>query len=611
MEGVPLAIGFAPTGGTHVVSAAGTEELVGMAIAVEVSVVVEVGVDGVLGLHEFGQVAGGQLAAHGQIDLAVLVRAGQVVVHVSCRLKIFIMSREAFHMLTFHGLAVDRRMAGVLDVRIGSDGVLNCGHVGLGGCGTVGVDLYALSLGVEEFDEIGEHVGSNVLRASKAYEVIRLFEAVFRRIILPVIIAGGLHPRCVSLRRAVKEELVGTEHKIIGRQVSRDFRIADVPACDVIANLGCIGGVREFAITGVLPAHGLTVGRSHGVNNGTIRQSIAIVAKGMNEDTEIELVGVQSVLECGNLLCLCTAAVGGRYACRRINLRCPGNTKVVVGFEFIGKGNETHGLRFEEYAGGLSRGVLFNTFCRCCGGYIIFLQSERVGRPHMAGDVRNVDRMGGAGLVQIIAGRMALFGKLRIVVVPADNRAASGKGFGLFAQLLNELVHRVYSAVEQRTVQVDLIEVTSTLSREVPMPVNETGQHGLAAQIDNLIDLILIEIPLSLGIRFRTHKNDFAVQSCNDVNLFCILNVFSFLHRFRNRVDFTIAVYGVSDLVGSVQLHTAAKNHRHDGRERQRLLLYTVFHECSSCKKLTLPGAFLLVPFPDSDSRKAYFPDFG
>ena len=143
------------------------------------------------------------------------------------------------------------------------------------------------------------------------------------------------------------------------------------------------------------------------------------------------------------------------------------------------------------------------------------------------------------------------------------------------------------------------------------MPVNETGQHGLAAQIDNLIDLILIEIPLSLGIRFRTHKNDFAVQSCNDVNLFCILNVFSFLHRFRNRVDFTIAVYGVSDLVGSVQLHTAAKNHRHDGRERQRLLLYTVFHECSSCKKLTLPGAFLLVPFPDSDSRKAYFPDFG
>ena len=83
------------------------------------------------------------------------------------------------------------------------------------------------------------------------------------------------------------------------------------------------------------------------------------------------------------------------------------------------------------------------------------------------------------------------------------------------------------------------------------MPVNETGQHGLAAQIDNLIDLILIEIPLSLGIRFRTHKNDFAVQSCNDVNLFCILNVFSFLHRFRNRVDFTIAVYGVSDLVAA------------------------------------------------------------
>lgn len=32
---------------------------------------------------------------------------------------------------------------------------------------------------------------------------------------------------------------------------------------------------------------------------------------------------------------------------------------------------------------------------------------------------------------------------------------------------------------------------------------------------------------------------------------------------------------------------------------------------CSSCKKLTLPGTFLLVPFPDSDSRKAYFPDFG
>ncbi|WP_353886893.1 hypothetical protein, partial [uncultured Bilophila sp.] len=107
------------------------------------------------------------------------------------------------------------------------------------------------------------------------------------------------------------------------------------------------------------------------------------------------------------------------------------------------------------------------------------------------------------------------------------------------------------------------------------MPVDEAGQHGFAAQVDNFADLVLIKESLSLGIRFRTHKNDFAVQSCNDVNLFCILNVFSFLHRFRNRVDFTIAVYGIGNFVRSIQLHTAAENHRHGRRERQSLLLYT------------------------------------
>lgn len=112
------------------------------------------------------------------------------------------------------------------------------------------------------------------------------------------------------------------------------------------------------------------------------------------------------------------------------------------------------------------------------------------------------------------------------------------------------------------------------------MPVNETGQHGLAAQIDNLIDLILIEIPLSLGIRFRTHKNDFAVQSCNDVNLFCILNVFSFLHRFRNRVVLTIAVYGVSEYCRlQYSCIPPAKNIAMTAAKDSACFFNTVFHE--------------------------------
>ncbi|MFQ8736050.1 MAG: hypothetical protein ACLSAH_08520 [Bilophila wadsworthia] len=90
------------------------------------------------------------------------------------------------------------------------------------------------------------------------------------------------------------------------------------------------------------------------------------------------------------------------------------------------------------------------------------------------------------------------------------------------------------------------------------MPVDEAGQHGFAAQVDNFADLVLIKESLSLGIRFEPTKM-ICRSELQRRQPFCILNVFSFLHRFRNRVDFTIAVYGVSDLVGSVQLHTAAR----------------------------------------------------
>jgi len=224
--------------------------------------------------------------------------------------------------------------------------------------------------------------------------------------------------------------------------------------------------------------------------------------------------------------------------------------------------------------------------------------------------VHGHNRMLRADLIQIVTIRMTLFRNHGVVIV---GTLYPVPGFGIVSlhRKQPDKISHVFNRAERGTVQIDVEEVNLALTGKVAVPVNETGQHGFAAQIDNFVDLGLIKIALRLGVGFGTHKNDLAVQCGNDFGFLGVIDVLGLLHRFRNGINFTIMVYGISQSVGSVQLHTAAENHRHNGRERQRLLLYTVFHECSSCKKLTLPGAFLLVPFPDSDSRKAYFPDFG
>lgn len=86
-----------------------------MAVAVEVRVVVEVGVDGVLGPHELVKVVARQLAAHAQVNLSVLERAVKlsISIHISGRFKVFIVTREAFDMLAFHGLAMNGGMTSI------------------------------------------------------------------------------------------------------------------------------------------------------------------------------------------------------------------------------------------------------------------------------------------------------------------------------------------------------------------------------------------------------------------------------------------------------------------------------------------------------------------
>ena len=204
----------------------------------------------------------------------------------------------------------------------------------------------------------------------------------------------------------------------------------------------------------------------------------------------------------------------------------------------------------------------------------------------MGRTVHGHNRMLRAGLIQIVTIWMTLFRNHGVVIVGTLYPVPGLSVVGLDLEQSDQIVH-IDDRAERRAVQVNVEQVDLALAGKMAVPVHEAGQHGLAAQIDDFVDLRRIKIALRFGVGFRAHKDDLAIQRCDNVSFFGICDVFGFLCRFRNGIDFTIVVYGIGNFVRSIQLHTAAENHRHGRRERQSLLLYTVFHEWSSCKKLT------------------------
>ena len=335
----------------------------------------------------------------------------------------------------------------------------------------------------------------------------------------------------------------------------------------------------------------------------------------MENNANIKFIAKHTTLE-ERKVCIqhARATVRGRYASGGIDLVGAADGLLRVGFGCCI--DEAHGSGFSKETG--RRIIRSHHNARCTPQRLSFnnitlgsklFKSPCVGHKHVARNMLNDNRVRN-DIKVLTRGMLHLRDQRIIITITYDQGIVITNKLGLLLESCNIVGYAGHFA-ERIAIQIYLIEIAVSLLGEMPVPVDEAGQHGFAAQIDNFVDLGLIKIALCLGVGFGTHKNDLAVQCGNDFGFLGVIDVLGLLHRFRNGIDFTIVVYGIGNFVRSIQLHTAAENHRHGRRERQSLLLYTVFHECSSCKKLTLPGAFLLVPFPDSDSRKAYFPDFG
>ena len=345
------------------------------------------------------------------------------------------------------------------------------------------------------------------------------------------------------------------------------------------------------------------------------------IGQGMQDYAYLEILLLDGPLKRGKRVQHARTLVSGGHASCGISLRAArGELEAFLGLEGR-SGNQPHSVHLEQHTG--QPAVLdFHTVDFFAVGldeivadHFTLGQDDgvddiRVHRLHMSGAVRGDDGMCRADLVQIITVRVTFFRDYGVVIVGTQDPSPGLSVVGLDLEQSDQIVH-INDRAERWAVQVNIEQIDLALAGKMAVSIHEAGQHGLAAQIDDFVDLRRIKIALRFGVGFRAHKDDLAIQRCDNVSFFGICDVFGFLCRFRNGIDFTIVVYGIGNFVRSIQLHTAAENHRHGRRERQNLLLCTVFHEHSSCKKLTLPGAFLLVPFPDSDSRKAYFPDFG
>ena len=118
--------------------------------------IVEVGIEKVLRLHEFGQIPGGQLAAERLIYYAVGEGSVQLFIHIPRVFQPGVISGETLDMLAFHRLGMDGGVAGILDGGIHGNDVFERRHIGFGGAGTVGMGFRALSVLVEDADGMSQ-----------------------------------------------------------------------------------------------------------------------------------------------------------------------------------------------------------------------------------------------------------------------------------------------------------------------------------------------------------------------------------------------------------------------------------------------------------------------
>ncbi len=188
-------------------------------------------------------------------------------------------------------------------------------------------------------------------------------------------------------------------------------------------------------------------------------------------------------------------------------------------------------------------------------------QGEAVYGPQMLGGMQSNNGMVPARPVEIILGGMSAFLDQRVVVTHAIDHLAL---FGARGDL-GEGGDVVFNAVhlpDGRAVQVDLKKIDPALIGEMAVPVDETGQHGLALEVDDAGRSAFVKEPLTPCFRFAARKDDLSVQGGNDFSRVRRFQSGRLMEIFRNGIDFAAVIHRVGFHDRCVQLHPSSKEYR-------------------------------------------------
>lgn len=165
VEAERLIVSRAPASRAHVPGPGRPEEDLIVAIAPEIGVGHKIGIEEVLIPHQAAQLPDA-LSAHGfGRERAARKSAAQFRVHGTGAGQIPVIAGQALDMLQFHGLGVDGRIAGVLDVRMPDHGFFQGRDPMLGRGAAVGVRLGALAVAVIQGNHGFQRRNRNIVRA--------------------------------------------------------------------------------------------------------------------------------------------------------------------------------------------------------------------------------------------------------------------------------------------------------------------------------------------------------------------------------------------------------------------------------------------------------------
>ena len=270
--------------------------------------------------------------------------------------------------------------------------------------------------------------------------------------------------------------------------------------------------VEKLDVRGVgrrgVPAHGFAV-------HVAVERRAAVQGRGMHGHAQCEvavdqgfLVLRQGIGNHGN------AFVGRGDAGRGIDLIGAGDGFLRVHIAHADLGvHGLHGCRFHQQAVQFAVG-LFNPDQAVgqgrgravhVAGQAAEHQRLAVGHGHMPGNVRHIDRLVGAGRVELF--QRGVRAQPQVVVAVADHILAGARACAFGPDGLLQFPD-VVNGAQRRAVGVHLVKIVRALAGKMPVPVNQARQHDMPLQIHFSGR---VKIALGPGLGLAAHKDDLAV----------------------------------------------------------------------------------------------------